>query len=1281
MNKIKLTTLLQVFNFFLSFYFISANAQDTTSTIGRVPIASPTAASLGKYGDIPVSYRTGIPNISIPIYTVESGSLKLPISLSYHAGGLKVQEPAGWVGANWALNAGGMITRTVVGAPDDKGNNVGGVVTHGHYTDYGFNSYLNGTGTTTPDDIAFARGYKDGEPDLYFFNFAGYTGKFYFNDDRTPILMPEQDFRIQTFYQAGSGFQGFIVTTPDGTKYYFGQTGNNGTVNPIETTIPSTLQNGLSTATAAASSWFLNKIISGDGMDSITLNYASESYSYYTASMFPVLSTNFHPTSGNPQQMGFDVAKNFVSGVRLTQISFANGTVTFTQSASARTDLTGGSSANNGLTDVANTSSFSLGSINISNNQGFCKKDSFYYGYFYDATGLNSSLSFYSSYNIHSDQYRLRLDSIQETACDGSIKVPPYKFSYFTDGVPRRLSFGIDHWGFYNGGNGNTTLVPTFNVITQGSGQSTPGGNRDASWPAMRGGTLQQISYPTGSSTSFDFEPKAVYSYNSTIYDQVIIGSYALNYGGQGQTTQTQNFSVVGDGAVSVSVTNTSTNYQPTFTLKNSSNQTIYYSGFISTTFNMNFNLAPGNYSATLAFDIAGGPIVGGAYGSIKQWRYVPYTNTQTVGGLRIKTITNKDGLTANDVITSYSYLDQSSLTNDVLYSVPVYVQIIRNDLLGLVWIGCSPNGCASCDGFNAHTYYVSPGSIRPMANVQGENVGYNEVDVSQTGNGRSVYQYYGGNSGSLTDVCVRSITQSSDCDPSIPNFPFPPVAFDPMRNELKYEGHYNEAGQVLRESTYLPVYVADPLQTPGHISVDLPGMYSYTEYNLQSFAKKQNQVLQAAYDWSTGTANAITTTNTVYYGSSFHHQPTRSVSTMSTGDSLATNTKYALDFRITSCDAIPDSLPYYNTTIQNNYNWLYDSLAKCTPQTSGANNCRIDIFARFREKMMQARQKFITYRRRSYSDPGSLLSTCYLNALPGADTLLKPILRLQNMFNNAPIEASEWKNTNLRSANFTRYDTSTNPIGFAYPGRTKLISLQTPSSTFTSASVSGNTIAKDSRYIDESFYKFSVARPQQVTPHNGVVNSYIWDYLNTQPIAKVSNAANDQIAYTSFEANGNGNWTVGSALRDTGSVTGRKSYKLSNGSISKSGLTTAQYYTISYWTKNASAYTIAGTVGGYPVAGKTIGLWTYYEHVITGQTSVTLSGSGNIDELRLYPANAEMISYTYDPLVGMTSACDLNNRVTYYEYDKLGRLNVVRDQDHNIIKTTEYKYTGQTIP
>jgi hypothetical protein len=43
-----------------------------------------------------------------------------------------------------------------------------------------------------------------------------------------------------------------------------------------------------------------------------------------------------------------------------------------------------------------------------------------------------------------------------------------------------------------------------------------------------------------------------------------------------------------------------------------------------------------------------------------------------------------------------------------------------------------------------------------------------------------------------------------------------------------------------------------------------------------------------------------------------------------------------------------------------------------------------------------------------------------------------------------------------------------------------------------------------------------------------------------------------------------------------------------------------------------------------------------------------------------------------------MTSQCDINNHVIYYEYDGFGRLSLVRDQDQNILKKYCYNYAGQ---
>ncbi len=57
------------------------------------------------------------------------------------------------------------------------------------------------------------------------------------------------------------------------------------------------------------------------------------------------------------------------------------------------------------------------------------------------------------------------------------------------------------------------------------------------------------------------------------------------------------------------------------------------------------------------------------------------------------------------------------------------------------------------------------------------------------------------------------------------------------------------------------------------------------------------------------------------------------------------------------------------------------------------------------------------------------------------------------------------------------------------------------------------------------------------------------------------------------------------------------------------------------------------------------------------------------------YFASSQMVTYTYDPLIGMTSTTDVRNRTAYYEYDSLHRLKQVKDQDGNILSANEYNY------
>jgi hypothetical protein len=73
----------------------------------------------------------------------------------------------------------------------------------------------------------------------------------------------------------------------------------------------------------------------------------------------------------------------------------------------------------------------------------------------------------------------------------------------------------------------------------------------------------------------------------------------------------------------------------------------------------------------------------------------------------------------------------------------------------------------------------------------------------------------------------------------------------------------------------------------------------------------------------------------------------------------------------------------------------------------------------------------------------------------------------------------------------------------------------------------------------------------------------------------------------------------------------------------------------------------------------------------------VTITDGDAIDDVRIYPEDAEMTTYTYIPLVGISSITDINNRVSNYQYDALSRLWLIRDDQGNIVKKYCYNYSG----
>lgn len=166
---------------------------------------SPTAGSLGVYGQIPVGNYTGTAEIAIPLYEVKYKELSVPIGVSYHASGMKPELFPGPVGLGWTLMAGGAISRVIKGYPDMGDYPSDGkpalVVCQRAASDWDNVEKLKGYLMHTA--LAFV---NDNEPDEYYFNINGQTGKFYADHTDT--------FRIQSLQ--GHSFR--ITMKYEGTK-------------------------------------------------------------------------------------------------------------------------------------------------------------------------------------------------------------------------------------------------------------------------------------------------------------------------------------------------------------------------------------------------------------------------------------------------------------------------------------------------------------------------------------------------------------------------------------------------------------------------------------------------------------------------------------------------------------------------------------------------------------------------------------------------------------------------------------------------------------------------------------------------------------------------------------------------------------------------------------------------------------------------------------------------------------------------------------------------------
>lgn len=339
-------------------------------------LQSPEISSLMKEVQTPVSLSSGTVNINVPIYTLKHGEIEVPISLAYDASGVKVDAQPTWVGQNWSLRAGGMVSRIVKGAPDEtyveeeiflraSGQNH---LLNQYPVGYAFNTpAIRNANWNTPSQIeSWAKNQMfELEPDEFMFNFCGHSGKFYINENGQVICtdkryivdmlvyinIPIYDGRVAfninnpsplsfTYYKSNmlpngmggyidgfvqwrvSRIMGFCITAPDGTKYYFGvyHKDEDGTLNiytdyfrEIEITADFFEQFFIEEFSA----WYLAKIVSPKN-DTVEFNYEIGDTWVNFSKYYSVNKMSGHATSGVGWIFGGRVsASSFSAGDRI----------------------------------------------------------------------------------------------------------------------------------------------------------------------------------------------------------------------------------------------------------------------------------------------------------------------------------------------------------------------------------------------------------------------------------------------------------------------------------------------------------------------------------------------------------------------------------------------------------------------------------------------------------------------------------------------------------------------------------------------------------------------------------------------------------------------------------------------------------------------------------------------------------------------------------------------------------------------------------------------------
>lgn len=455
-----------------------------------------------KYGNIGASPYTGTVSYSVPIYSYNDNDFEFSLTVNYATNGFRVNHKSGLLGHGWSLSCPGKITREIKGIPDESTKTIQGCGSGSSATLHGYRHM-----TARSDDeeilcnnnnqvytcLVSAGQFYDAEPDIYTFNFCGYSGSFrrstpadghgsfvMFNEDSNSRGLMIKDFDEEHDIRILDG---------DGYEYVF---------DVDEYTRELSNESVGSTTVDRNRAWHLSEIIAPNGRK-IRFNYPPVNYQQWDHTRLdvtytPTLSYNFsyfaqNGATSNSQSSSIGINTNVVAHSKLGSVLFPDQTKISIKYEDGESEYF--HTEPNGSLSEASGEHKRINSIEVSGPDGrVFKKAQFAYEVKFPPTGGGNRLTFLKSIDISGQGVT--------------------SFDYYDmAGYPPLGSIKSDHWGYYNGETGGFS---TQNIITNLSYDESYNESynstfrKSPNFTSALSGSLRRIDYPTGGYSVITYE-------------------------------------------------------------------------------------------------------------------------------------------------------------------------------------------------------------------------------------------------------------------------------------------------------------------------------------------------------------------------------------------------------------------------------------------------------------------------------------------------------------------------------------------------------------------------------------------------------------------------------------------------------------------------------------------------------------------------------------------------------------------------------------------------------